>query len=191
MMKGLMEASESPYNGFILNEVENLSDRIKKAKTWRQGKVLLMGVSYALWDLAEKYPQNLQGIIVMETGGMKGRRKEITRSQLHEILCQGFGLEKIHSEYGMTEMLSQAYSQGEGLFKTPPWLRIYFTEPDDPFSLAKPGKTGLINVVDLANIYSCSFIATSDLGRFTTNGQFEIIGRHDLAELRGCNLMLW
>ncbi len=191
MMKGLMEVSESPYNGFFLDEVEKLSERVEKAKTWREGKVLLMGVSHALWDLAEKFPQNLQGVKVMETGGMKGRRKEITRSQLHKILSHSFEMEKIHSEYGMTEMLSQAYSQGEGIFKTPPWLKILLTEADDPFSLTKPGRSGLINIVDLANYYSCSFIATRDLGRSVGIEQFEVIGRHDLAESRGCNLMVW
>jgi hypothetical protein len=141
-------------------------------------------------DLVEQYQFNLKNTIVMETGGMKGRRKELVRAELHSILKQGFGVSDIHSEYGMTELLSQAYSKGNGRFECPSWMRILTREPEDALTLQNHQKTGGINVIDLANINSCSFIATQDLGRIDQDGSFEIIGRFDSSDIRGCNLMV-
>ncbi len=153
-------------------------------------KILLIGVSFALLDLAEKYSPDLSEVIVMETGGMKGRRKEITRQELHKILKDRFNVESIHSEYGMTELLSQAYSHGDGIFYCPPWMKIVIRDPLDPLTLySDPGKTGGINVIDLANKNSCAFIATGDLGRLREDGGFEVLGRFDNSDVRGCNLM--
>ncbi|MBR9846801.1 MAG: acyl transferase, partial [Algicola sp.] len=153
-------------------------------------KVLLIGVSFALLDLVEQYQFQLKNTIVMETGGMKGRRKELVRAELHTILKQGFGVSNIHSEYGMTELLSQAYSKGNGQFECPDWMRILTRDPEDALSLQTHQKTGGINIIDLANINSCSFIATQDLGRVSKDGTFEIIGRFDSSDIRGCNLMV-
>ena len=151
--------------------------------------MFLLGVTYALLELAEKYTiPDFYGI-VMETGGMKGRRKEIIREELHTILRQSFHVAKIHSEYGMTELLSQAYSKGNGIFKTPPWMKVLIRDTNDPKSLLGDHRTGGINVIDLANIYSCSFIATQDLGKTHTDGSFEVLGRFDNSDIRGCNLM--
>jgi len=153
-------------------------------------RVMLIGVSFALMDLAERYSANLNGIIITETGGMKGRRKEITREELHNILSESFNVPVIHSEYGMTELLSQAWSQGRGIFNCPPWMKVLVRELNDPLSVsALPGKTGAINVIDLANVNSCSFIATGDIGRLHGEGKFEVLGRYDHSETRGCNLM--
>ena len=152
--------------------------------------VLLLGVSFALLDLAEKGPADLSGAIVMETGGMKGRRKEMTRPELHGILTKNLNVGAIHSEYGMTELLSQAYSKGEGLFRTPPWMKIIIRDPQDPLTIiSEPGRTGGISIIDLANINSCSFLSTGDLGRVHSGGEFEILGRFDSSDIRGCNLM--
>lgn len=153
-------------------------------------KTLLIGVTYALLDLSERFSRPLKNTIVMETGGMKGRRKELVREEVHGQLKKAFDLNSIHSEYGMTELLSQAYSKGDGLFKTPPWMRVLIREAEDPFTYMPKGRTGGINVIDLANVHSCSFIATDDLGRINANGAFEVLGRFDSAELRGCNLMM-
>jgi hypothetical protein len=153
-------------------------------------KIMLIGVSFALLDLVELHQFNLNSTIVMETGGMKGRRKEMVRAELHAILKSGFGVSKIHSEYGMTELLSQAYSLGDGIFKHPNWMRILTRDPEDALTLQNRNKTGGINVIDLANINSCSFIATQDLGRVHNNSTFEIIGRFDSSDIRGCNLMV-
>jgi hypothetical protein len=150
----------------------------------------LLGVSFALLDLAEAYPQNLEGAIIMETGGMKGRRKEMIRSDLHAILKESFKVTEIHSEYGMTELFSQAYSKGQGLFKGPPWMRVSTRQLEDPFSSVTYGKTGGLNIIDLANIDSCAFIETQDLARVNKDGSFEVLGRFDRAEVRGCNLMV-
>ena len=152
-------------------------------------KVLLFGVSYALYELAEKYKLELNNTIVMETGGMKGRRKEITREELHSFLIERLGVETIHSEYGMTELLSQAYSKGNGLFYTPRWMKILIRDTYDPFFYVENGKTGGINVIDLANINSCCFIETKDLGRTYNDGGFEVSGRFDDSDIRGCNLL--
>jgi hypothetical protein len=143
-----------------------------------------------LLDFVEQHPINFPNLIVMETGGMKGKRKEMIREELHETLCKGFGVDAIHSEYGMTELLSQAYSKGNGIFNTPPWMRIITRDTNDPISLLTDGKTGGVNIIDLANINSCSFIATQDLGKVYADGSFEILGRFDNADIRGCNLLI-
>lgn len=189
MANDFISQSRHPLSGFYLDNLSNLSENLKKLEKQNRPTVLL-GVSFALLDLIEQFPQKLHNTIVMETGGMKGRRKELTRDELHSILKSGFGLDKIHSEYGMTELLSQAYSKGDGLFNCPPWMQVLIREQADPMSYAPAGKTGGINIIDLANIDSCSFIATSDLGRLHTNGNFEVLGRFDSSDVRGCNLMV-
>ena len=187
MINQLIEESNCDKSGFYLNheELPSILNQLQKEKK----KVILFGVTYALLDLMKMQPE-LPELIVMETGGMKGRRKEMTKSDLHTTLKRGFGVEKIYSEYGMTEMLSQAYSLGGELFSCPPWLKITLRQIDDPLSKSKPGKTGGINVIDLANIHSCSFIATQDLGRLNENNQFQILGRFDHSDVRGCNLLI-
>ncbi len=187
MVNELIKLSNSIHSGFYLNEFEALQHRIE---TINDRKILLIGVSFALMDMAENYPVKNSGLIVMETGGMKGRRKDLIRSELHEILKKGFGVEKIYSEFGMTELLSQAYSMGDGIFQTPSWMKILIREINDPFTYSKPGQAGGINAIDLANIYSCSFIATQDLGKKYPDGSFEISGRFDNCDIRGCNLLL-
>lgn len=188
MVDELLKKSNDPLGGFFLNNLDELLKRVENARKTNK-KVLLIGVSFALLQLAEEFRPDLSDTIVMETGGMKGRRKEMIRSELHELLQSSFGVEKIHSEYGMTELLSQSYSIGEGLFQSPPWKRVLIRDAEDPLSLASEGKSGGINIIDLANQYSCSFIATQDLGRWKKNG-FEVLGRFDHAEVRGCNLMV-
>ena len=149
----------------------------------------MLGVSFALLDLAESESPDLSGVIIMETGGMKGRRKELTRSELHYILKEKLNVNSIHSEYGMTELMSQAYSSGDGIFYTPPWMKIVIRDPQDPLCLYdQPGKTGGINIIDLANLNSCSFISTGDLGKLHEDGGFEVLGRFDNSDIRGCNL---
>ena len=176
-------------SGFYLYNQEELAQKLRVWDT--QGrKIFLMGVSFALLDLVEQYQFSLKNTIVMETGGMKGRRKELIREELHSILCKGFGTEVIHSEYGMTELLSQAYSQGNGLFYPVPWMKILIRDSEDALSPLPYGKIGGINVIDLANYYSCSFIATQDLGKAYPDGSFEVLGRFDAADIRGCNLLV-
>lgn len=189
MVEDLIQASNQPDSGFYLN---NYNELIEKLVTLdRQGQnVILIGVTYALLDLIEMQDFSLKNTIIMETGGMKGRRKEIIREELHDILCKGFGVSKIHSEYGMTELLSQAYSLGDGVFECPPWMDILIRDTEDALSYIAYGKTGGINVIDLANINSCSFIATQDLGKKYTNQSFEVLGRFDNSDIRGCNLMV-
>ncbi|MBN1131537.1 MAG: acyltransferase [Bacteroidales bacterium] len=189
MMNHLIKKSNHPDSGFYLNDFASLS-RILISRTRDGVPTLLLGVSFALLDFAVQYPASLSdNIIIMETGGMKGRRPEITRTELHDLLKQAFNLEQIHSEYGMTEMLSQAYSKGNGLFYPPPWMKIICRDTHDPRSLVKDGQTGGINIIDLANIYSCCFLETSDLGKCYANGGFEILGRYDHSDIRGCNLL--
>jgi hypothetical protein len=189
MVKELISKSNHPLSGFYHNDVEKLLSSIAYAKEAKV-KTILIGVSFALLDLAEKTNADLSGITVMETGGMKGRRKEITRSELHSILKSKFNLNAIHSEYGMTELLSQAYSRHDGIFCCPPWMKVLIRDSYDPLTNhAENGKTGCINIIDLANIYSCSFIATSDLGKIRDDGGFEVLGRHDYSDIRGCNLL--
>ncbi|MFO7668213.1 MAG: acyltransferase [Bacteroidales bacterium] len=190
MMDRLISSSQHPQSGFYLNNLKELSLILQKRK--RDGDpTLLLGVSFALLDLAKAFPLKLTDhIIIMETGGMKGRRKEMVRVELHQTLIGAFGVKKIHSEYGMTELLSQAYSCGEGVFSCPPWMSVLVRDPDDPRTLLDDGNPGGINVIDLANVYSCSFIATSDLGRRYPDGTFEILGRFDQSDIRGCNLLV-
>lgn len=175
-------------SGFYLNNLEELNQKIIELNQ-KSRKILLIGVTFGLLDFAEKYQPNLQNAIVMETGGMKGRRKEMTRDEIHQVLKQAFGCQSIHSEYGMTELLSQAYSTGNGIFKTPPQMRIFLREPNDPFCIDNQRRNGGINVIDLANIESCAFIETQDLGSFEQDG-FRILGRFDNSDIRGCNLMV-
>lgn len=190
MTDHLIAESRTPFSGFYINNTDEMLSMIAKCKKDKQ-KVILMGVSFALLDLAEKYSPDLSDVIVMETGGMKGRRKEITREELHSVLKEKFNVSEIHSEYGMTELLSQAYSKGNGIFRCPPWMKILIRDPRDPLSLLhETGKTGCINIIDLANIYSCSFIATGDLGKLHDNDTFEILGRYDSSDIRGCNLLV-
>jgi len=188
MVSELIERSGHPESGFIGTEPESLYSSLDRLET-SERQVLLLGVSFALLDLATQNPRPLKNTIVMETGGMKGRRKEMVREELHQILCAGFGLEHIHSEYGMTELLSQAYSKGDGLFRCPPWMQIRTRDPEDPLSSVGLGRTGGINVIDLANQDSCCFLATQDLGRLYADGSFEVLGRFDHSDIRGCNLM--
>ena len=190
MADKLIKKSLHPLSGFYKGNIEDLIQTIKNAKGGNQ-KILLLGVSFALLDLAEKQSPDLSGVIVMETGGMKGRRKEITRSELHAVLKEKFNVPSIHSEYGMTELMSQAYSKGDGIFYCPPWMKVVIRDPRDPLSLyTETGRTGGINIIDLANINSCSFIATGDLGRLHDDGGFEVLGRFDNSDIRGCNLLM-
>ncbi len=195
MVKELIEQSGHPKSGFYLYNHETLHETLKQNENAGQ-PTLLIGVTYALLDFFEQYPMQLNHTIVMETGGMKGRKAELTRSAVHKELMQGTGLTFIHSEYGMTELLSQAYSKKDGIFKCPPWMRILLRAEDDPFDILLAENTGnqfasgVINVIDLANIYSCSFIATDDMGRLYKDGSFEVLGRLDNSDIRGCSLML-
>ena len=189
MVDDLIQLSNNPESGFYLNNYDELIQKLIKLDNEGQN-IILIGVTYALLDLVEKQSFNLKNTIIMETGGMKGRRKEIIREELHDILCKGFGVSEIHSEYGMTELLSQAYSLGEGIFECPSWMQILIRDPEDALTYVKEGKTGGINVIDLANINSCSFVATQDLGKITGNNAFEVLGRFDNSDIRGCNLMV-
>ncbi len=189
MADKLISLSGKPESGFYLNELEDLHSVLLTLKKRKQ-KVLLLGVTYALLDLAEQFPVHFPDLILMETGGMKGNRQEVVRNELHLMLKNVFGVQEIYSEYGMTELLSQAYSAGEGVFKSPPWMKIVIRDVNDPLSILPEGKIGGINIIDLANIYSCSFIATQDLGKSTSDGAFEILGRFDNSDVRGCNLMV-
>lgn len=189
MVDAMIKTSKHPKSGFYLNNLSELKNTLEK--TDREGKkVLLIGVSFALLDLIETYQFNLNNTIIMETGGMKGRRKELIRTELHNILKKGFGVDYIHSEYGMTELLSQAYSKGNGIFNCPPWMQILTRDTEDALTIQTTGKAGGLNIIDLANVNSCSFIATQDLGRVNSDGSFEVIGRFDNSDIRGCNLML-
>lgn len=188
MAEAFIKKSKYPESGFFLNNFSALAKRLQTAE--EEGKkTLLLGVSFALLDFVQSFKFQLKNTIVMETGGMKGRRKEPTRSELHQELCKGFGVDKIHSEYGMTELLSQAYSQGNGIFECPYQMKILIRDPEDPFKIQPDGKTGGLNIIDLANVNSCAFIATQDLGKKTGKNSFEIQGRFDNSDLRGCNLM--
>ena len=189
MADDLIKQSENSDSGFYLYNYEDLYHQLKKQQQAKK-PTLLIGVTFALLDFVDQYPINFPGLIVMETGGMKGKRKEMIREELHETLCKGFGVSAIHSEYGMTELLSQAYSKGNGIFNTPPWMRIITRDTNDPISLITCCKTGGVNIIDLANINSCSFIATQDLGKVYADGSFEILGRFDNTDIRGCNLLI-
>ena len=189
MVDDLISKSKHEQSGFYLNDYESLSKRLQKLEKEGQ-KTILFGVSYALLDLAEQFPQKLEHTIIIETGGIKGKRKEMLKEELHQNLKAAFSLEVIHSEYGMSELLSQSYSNGEGIFKSPPWKKVLIRDTNDPLSIIGDNKTGGINIIDLANIYSCPFIATQDLGKTFENGTFTVLGRFDNSDLRGCNLLL-
>ena len=189
MVEDLIQLSNQPESGFYLNNHDELIEKLIELDSQGQN-VILIGVTYALLDLIEKRKFQLQNTIIMETGGMKGKRKEMIREELHQQLCAGFGVSSIHSEYGMTELLSQAYSLGEGIFECPSWMQILIRDTEDALSYITNGKTGGINVIDLANRNSCSFIATQDLGKKYANGTFEVLGRFDNSDIRGCNLMV-
>lgn len=192
MVNELIKQSKHPDSGFYLNEFEKLHNTLTRLEN-NHKKTLLIGVTFALLDFAEKYPMPLQNTIIMETGGMKGRKQEMIRTMVHEILCSSFKTNKIHSEYGMTELLSQAYSAGNGIFNCPPWMKVLIRDEDDPLTIHEPDKnktiSGAINVIDLANIYSCSFIATEDAGKLYPDGSFEVLGRLDNTDIRGCSLL--
>ena len=189
MVDDFIKKSNKPVIGFYRNNLTELSKTII-ALDKKGEKVVLIGVTFALLDLVERQQFKLQNTIIMETGGMKGRRKEMIREELHEILCAGFGVSKIYSEYGMTELLSQGYSSGDGVFDCPPWMKILARETEDALTMVGTNKTGGLNVIDLANYNSCSFIATQDLGKVDNNGSFEVLGRFDHSDIRGCNLMV-
>lgn len=189
MVNDLISKSKHPSSGFFLNEYGKLNQLLQELND-RGTKTLVIGVSFALLEFTEKYQLSLPNTIIMETGGMKGRRKELIREELHELLKVGFGVNEIHSEYGMTELLSQGYSKGNGIFEAPPWMKILIRDTEDPLNFQPLGKTGGINVIDLANLNSCSFIATQDLGKVNHDGTFEVIGRFDHSDIRGCNLMV-
>ena len=189
MVEGLIKTSGSNFSGFFLHNHNDLYNSLQELKTM-QKPTILIGVSFALLDFIEKYRINFPELIVMETGGMKGRREEITRTELHAAICNGFGVDKVYSEYGMTELLSQAYSKGNGIYHAPPWMKIVIRDARDPFIIQPAETAGGVNIIDLANIYSCSFIETQDLGIVHNDGSFEIIGRFDESEIRGCNLMV-
>lgn len=177
---------ECGSGGFYLDDYERLLDDMARDKKQK----ILLGVSYALLDLAEKYAPKLENTVVMETGGMKGRRKEIPKEEFHKVLCEAFGVDKIHSEYGMAELSSQAYSAGDGLFFAPPWMRVLVRDVNDPFAHFEAGRRGAVDIIDLGNIYSCAFIATQDVGLCTANGGFRIEGRVAESDIRGCNLLV-
>lgn len=189
MVKDLIELSNHSESGFYLHNHDELIKKLTELDNSGQN-VILIGVTFALLDLIEKHQFQLINTIIMETGGMKGKRKEMIREELHQQLCEGFGVSAIHSEYGMTELLSQAYSLGEGVFECPSWIQILIRDTEDALTYIPQGKTGGINVIDLANINSCSFIATQDLGKKNPNNSFEVLGRFDNSDIRGCNLMV-
>lgn len=189
MVNDLIGLSKNKKSGYFLDDhhlLHKTLDELNKSKT----PTILIGVTYALLDFAESHSIEFPELIVMETGGMKGKRKEILRTELHEVLCAGFGVPMIHSEYGMTELLSQAYSKGSGIFQTPPWMKIRIRDTNDPLTLLGYKSTGGLNIIDLANVHSCSFIATQDLGKCYADGSFEVLGRFDNSDIRGCNLLV-
>ena len=189
MVEKLIKFSKSNNSGFYMRDFDKLSEKLIKLEKKKE-KTILIGVSYALLDLISYKKFKLKNTIVMETGGMKGQRKEMVKSELHEKLKIGFGVSKIHSEYGMTELLSQAYSKGEGIFESPPWMKVIIRDINDAQNLNFNKTSGAINIIDLANINSCSFIATDDMGRYIDNSKFEVVGRIDNSDIRGCNLLI-
>lgn len=189
MVDKLIRESGDARSRFYLNEKKELKKVLEEAGSGNK-KALLIGVTYALLDFADEFPMKLNNVVVMETGGMKGKRKEIVREEVHAILKEAFGQSAIHSEYGMTEMLSQAYSQGNGIFYPSPTMTVLIRDINDPLSYLPSGRTGGINVIDTANIHSCSFIATQDLGKLHADGSFEVLGRFDNSDVRGCNLLV-
>jgi len=189
MAQWLIEASGDPLSGTYLHRYDELAEVLRRSEAEGK-KTLLLGVSFALLDLAEQHALPLKHTTIMETGGMKGRRPELVREELHAILRKAFGVAEIHSEYGMTEMLSQAWSSGDGIYRCPPWMRVRMRDANDPFTALPDGRTGGLDVIDLANIASSPFISTQDLGRRNKDGSFEVLGRFDHSDVRGCNLLL-
>jgi hypothetical protein len=189
MADHFIRGSRHGESGFFLHDYARLNDVLRACRDENK-KTLLLGVSFALLEFAERYPEDLRGVTVMETGGMKGRRRELTRAELHAELTAAFQLDAIHSEYGMTELFSQAYAAGGTVFRPAPTLAVRAMDPYDPFAAVKAGRTGVLHMIDLANIDTCAFVATEDLGRVYADGTFEVLGRLDVAELRGCNLMI-
>ena len=189
MVDDLLKQSKHPLSGYFLHNHDQLFTTLQDLKTAKQ-KTILIGVTYALLDFVEQFQIDFPELIVMETGGMKGKRKEMVREELHDTLYNGFGVQQIHSEYGMTELLSQGYSYGNGIFNCPPWMKILLRDTSDPLSLLQNRQSGGINVIDLANVNSCAFIATQDLGKIYPDGSFEVLGRFDNADIRGCNLLV-
>jgi hypothetical protein len=189
MVQHLMQLSAHPLNGFFLFEHDQLLERILFLEQKKE-PYFLFGVSFALLDFARKFKLNLQYGKIIETGGMKGRKKEITRDELHQELTSGFGSNRIFSEYGMTELLSQAYANTNGHYQLPKWMQVRISDLNDPFSFLPTGKTGILNIIDLANIASCAFIQTSDLGKLNVDGTFEVLGRADHSDIRGCSLLV-
>ena len=190
MIEKLIKLTKSKESGFFLDDYVNLSKKLIELDTKKEKKTILIGVPYALLDMIDFNQFQLNNTIIMETGGMKGRRKEMVRTELHEKLKRGFGVSKIHSEYGMTELLSQAYSKGDGIFKTPSWMKVIIRDINDAQNLDFNKKSGAINIIDLANYNSCSFIATDDMGKHVNDDEFELIGRVDNSDIRGCNLLV-
>lgn len=190
MVNNLIELTGSEHSGFYLSNLNELKQKISFLRTARGKKIMLWGVTFALLDFAANYAINMENMVIVETGGMKGRGEEIVRTDLHEQLSGHLQVNSIHSEYGMTELLSQAYAVDKGRFSCPPWMLVLTREINDPFCLAPVGQQGVLNVIDLANIHSCAFIATEDLGRVYPDGSFEVLGRMDNSDMRGCNLLL-
>ena len=190
MIEKLIKLSKSKESGFFLDDYINLSKKLIELDAKKERKTILIGVPYALLDMIDFNQFQLNNTIIMETGGMKGRRKEMVRTELHQKLKRGFGVSKIHSEYGMTELLSQAYSKGDGIFKTPSWMKVIIRDINDAQNLDFNKKSGAINIIDLANYNSCSFIATDDMGKYVNDDEFELIGRVDNSDIRGCNLLV-
>ena len=188
MVREFIDQSLYEDSGFYLSDLSRLSDKLEELND-SETQVILFGVTFALLDLAACFKKPMPNTIVIETGGMKGRKKEMVREEVHQVLSAAWDLKNIHSEYGMTELCSQAYSKGGGIFFSPDWMRVLIRDPEDPMKMLKPGATGGINVIDLANIHSCSFIATQDLGKLHKDGGFEVLGRFDHSDIRGCNLM--
>lgn len=189
MAEKLIAATGDPLSGTYLNQYDRVAEQLRRSED--EGKTtFLLGVTFALLELAERHPMSLKNTSIMETGGMKGRRPELVREELHAVLRRAFNVGSIHSEYGMTELLSQAWSQGEGLYRCPPWMRVVVRDVNDPFTRPGHDRTGGIDVIDLCNIGSCPFISTQDLGRTHTDGSFEVLGRFDNSDLRGCNLLM-
>lgn len=190
MMDWFIQQSGSSHSGYFLYDHEKLAATIEQLRAGAKKKILLWGVTFALLEFAERFEIDLSHALVMETGGMKGRRKEQIRQEVHAFLASRLNLPVVHSEYGMTELMSQAYSRGEGIFEAPPWLRLSLRDPEDPFLAVGEGRAGVIKVMDLGNAQTCSFIETQDLGRVAQNGNFEVLGRLDNSDIRGCNLLV-
>jgi len=189
MASDFIQNSRHEESGFFLHDFDKLKNVLNSCKS-KDCKTLLLGVSFALLDFAEQCPMDLNGVTIMETGGMKGRRRELTRAELHESLKTAFGVKEVHSEYGMTELFSQAYALGDSRFRPAKTMRVFANELNDPFCPVSHGRPGVLNIIDLANLDTCSFIQTEDIGRVFYDGSFEVLGRMDVAEMRGCNLMV-